>query len=82
MTDLVEQLREYAEIEGSEVGEFLRALCSMASVMSYGASDQFRDAHNTEVQKHLAYMRAHTRIVKKMETRKIEVVDLEWLDDD
>lgn len=77
MGEKIEDLREAAELDGTEIGEFWASLCSVASKLHYGASDEFHRAVVKEIDGQHEYLKSDFEIVETEEifTRKIRSLE-------
>ena len=64
MRKLGEQLEEYAELEGSEAGEYWTILCDL-SQREYAMGDEFAAAVRKELESQLAYIEENCAIVEE-----------------
>ncbi len=55
------ELREYANLEGSELGEYADALCNLSAVVC-SMEPEFAEAYAKELLAQLAWFKANTRI--------------------
>ena len=76
--DHIEELEKYAKLEGCELGEALRDLCSLANYSNY-LSEDFEKAVEKEVKYQLEYFKKNTKIVTNTRTETYEYEELEWL---
>lgn len=78
----LKQLQNYAELEGSEYGDYVRGILSAYYVVntSYGASEEFVESYNHELETVLQFFKENTTIIEH--PRQLTVVDreLEWKD--
>lgn len=74
---MVEELQEYAGLEGSELGEVCHALVYLSNYGSY-VSDAFYEALYTEIESQLANFKTNCRIVGKERIEKYFEQSLEW----
>ena len=79
-----EELSEYAQLEGTEIGEYCNSLLLMRDHHpSHGMSETFDRELETELQHQLEMFRLNTRIVERTEevkeTRTYK--ELEWIDE-
>ena len=76
----VELLREYADLEGSELGELNQQLCNLVGGILDYASQEFQDAIAKEISEQLEYFQTHTRIVEEEIKISHTIRELEFLD--
>jgi GTP-binding protein EngB required for normal cell division len=81
MMSKIEELQKYAELEGTEVGDYLSRLCELESFIYYCAHSNFAQAYDKEVEHQLNYMKMNTKMVTTKMTREIETIELKWIDD-
>lgn len=74
---MVEELREYAELEGSEIGEICLLLYDIYRYSPY-MSESFRKAVEKEVKNQLQNFKDHCKIVDKSEVVTETWKELEW----
>ena len=67
--DYIEELKKYAELEGSELGEALGELCHIANYADY-LSDVFFKAVEKEIIYQLDFLKKNTRIIKRQYTQE------------
>jgi len=79
--DKIEELREYAKIEGSELGEALELLCEIDNLKDY-LSSAFGKAIEKEINYELNFMKNNTKIVVREYTQTNEYKELVWLEED
>jgi len=60
----VEELREYAEYEGSELGELNNQLCNLVGGILDYASEEFQQSVYNEIDEQLKYFKENTKIVE------------------
>jgi hypothetical protein len=72
-----EELIEYSDLEGTELGESCARLCAMSHYSDY-VSESFYAAVIEEMKNQLAMFKRETNIVETTETYTRKVVDLEW----
>ena len=76
--DYIEELKKYAELEGSELGEALGDLCHIANYADY-LSDEFSKAVEKEIIYQLDFLKKHTRIIKRQYTQEYTHEELDWI---
>ena len=74
----IEELKKYAKLEGSEYGEALRDLCSLANYANY-LSEDFEKAVKKEIKNQIKYFKKNTKIVTNTRTETYEYEELDWL---
>ena len=74
----IKELEEYANMEGTEIGELCHVLIRMANYRDY-MSDEFRLALEKEIKSQLNMFKGSTQIVEKVETFTQKFKELEWL---
>ena len=79
--DKIEELREYAKIEGSELGEALELLCEIDNLKDY-LSSAFGKAIEKEIDYELNFMKNNTKIIVREYTQTNEYKELVWLEED
>lgn len=77
MWDDIEFLGEFAELDGTEWGEMVGALCIMAGRIDM-LSDEMADMLMKEIADNAEYVRAHAKIVETTETYTRTTRDIEW----
>jgi hypothetical protein len=77
--DKVEELREYAKIEGAELGEAFDMLCSLDNLKDY-LSPEFGKAIEEEITNQLNYMKKNSRIIIREYTQTNKYEELEWIE--
>jgi len=79
MDQIIEQLREYAELDDREWGKMARALINAWYCRS-SMSDHFVDALENEIREVLSDVQANTQIVENEEvvTHTIKIKELVW----
>lgn len=78
--DKLDDLRDYAEMEDTETGEYWRGLVMMAnSSYTYG-TEEFQKAFEEEIDEQLLYAMMNTTIMEEEteETRRVTRVWLKW----
>lgn len=77
-----EELSMYAELDGTEIGDYFSSLAAMRSHnVDYGMTDEFSAALDKEIADRLAWIKGATRIIEETITPKpVKVKDLEWLE--
>jgi len=76
--EMANELEEYAEMEGTELGELCGTLCSLMNYFDYTRTEEFESAVAAEIEQQLAYFKKHSKVVETEETHKHTVIDLEW----
>lgn len=71
------ELRKYASVEGTEIGEMCTALIQASHFTDY-VSEEFATALLTEMEEQLQNFQENSRIVEHEETFTRKVVYLEW----
>lgn len=74
----LEQLREYYQIEGTELGEFCELLDRMWGYSYCAQTDDFRNALANEILAQLDHFQQNTEIVEEVITKQVVRKDLEW----
>lgn len=80
MTKTTEALTEYTSIDGTEIGEAGSLLVALSAYQPY-LSEEFFDALENEIERHLASYRRSCEIVEKEETITHIVKNLEWIEE-
>lgn len=75
--DDINELSEYARIEGSELGDYCNALIQLYSYRDI-YSNPFGKALAKEIKSQLEHFKKHATIVKRSEVVTHEWMDLEW----
>jgi hypothetical protein len=75
--ELIEQLKVYVNLEGTEIGEACNALCIIAGRMEY-LSEEFQTAVDKELVEQLKMFQEQTTIIERQETRTYTVRELDW----
>lgn len=75
-----DKLKEYAELEGTELGEYLLALISLAKHINM-ASDSLEIALEHEIDLSLEYLSKSCKIIEIEETITRKFKQLEWEED-
>lgn len=68
--DVLEALREYASMEGTELGEYWNLLADTHWRAEYG-SETFQKAIEAEILEQINYIRTHTQVLEHEETKTI-----------
>lgn len=76
---LVEELQEYARLEGSEIGEVCGLLCEIYQYYPSYMSEAFKAALKTEIKENLENFKEHCKIVEKLEEVTERWKELEWI---
>ncbi len=76
---VVNELRGYAELEGTELGETCRELITLAEYSS-SLSSEFLISLKRELERYLDFFKEHCEIVTKTVTVTDEIKELEWYD--
>ena len=71
------ELRKYADAEGAELGEAVRALLDLEAYKPF-LGDRFKRALIYELKDHLDNFKDHARIVTHTETVERTFTELEW----
>ena len=81
ISNIAEELRRYAELDGTEVGEACNLICTLAT--SYGdyIGDEFKEAVYKEIEAQLNFFKNNCKIVSEIIPVQRTVYDLEWNDD-
>lgn len=75
----LEKIQEFAEIEGTELGEALHAILRLQNAHGY-VSDEFHEAVERELEKTYKWIKDYVRIFETEETYTIKFKDYEILD--
>lgn len=73
-----EELEMYANLEGTELGEFCRLLCQIEHYGSMMITDKFSAAVADEIKTQLSNFKEHTTILTFDEAYTREIKELEW----
>lgn len=74
-----EELSDYAELEGSELGEYTTSLLCLSEYNTdHGMGDEFESAIAFELERLLGIFQKHANIVTRTESHTIEKRELEW----
>jgi hypothetical protein len=73
----IEELEEYAMMEGTEIGELCGKLLSLVSLSSY-ASDEFQNSLAREINLQLKNFKENSEIVERTVTETTTYKELEW----
>ncbi len=76
---ILEELAEYASLEGDELGEMLSALITMYGKVSY-TSEEFTAAVEKELREQIAWLRKHVKIVEREVKESYTIQELEFDD--
>lgn len=76
---ILEELAEYASLEGDELGEMLSALITMHGNVSY-TSEEFAEAVDKELREQIAWLRKHVKIVEREVKESYTIQELEFDD--
>jgi len=80
--DKTEKLREYAEIDNSELGELSIKLCELVSGLLDYSSQTFQDTLAQEISEQLEWFQTNTRIVTtEREVVLSPITELEYIND-
>jgi len=81
ISNIAEELRRYAELDGTEVGQACNLICTLAT--SYGdyIGDEFKEAVYKEIETQLNFFKKNCKIVSETIPVQRTVYDLEWNDD-
>lgn len=71
------ELEKYADLDGSELGEYCIALISVYNRRDY-ASPEFETLLDEELSRQLTYFKENCEIVERTETFTRKIRDLEW----
>ncbi len=74
---LIDNLRKYAELEGSNYGDMCLTMCQLLEQYTY-ISDDMLTALVIDMQKQLQYFKDNCEIVKRSITNTSQYVDLKW----
>lgn len=77
-SEMVEELRRVASLEGSEVGEQWESLAMAETAAMYGSSG-FKAAWEKEVREEYDHFISNWRLVTRTETREVEYTVLEFV---
>lgn len=61
--EMIEDISEAANLEGSEIGEYWQALVNFSQFVYYGPSDEFISAFNKEVKEQHSYIKDEFEII-------------------
>jgi len=78
MLEICDALEEYAELEGSELGEACNLLITLTN-FDYCFSESFNNSLVEEIKQQLQNFKDNSKITKKEVTRSYEVEQLEWI---
>lgn len=78
MNSKIMQLEEYAELEGSEIGESCMYLISLYRRRDY-LSNHFINAVELEIDYQLDNFKENCRVVERESTHKYIIKELEWI---
>ena len=85
MKEIIEELREYAELEGSELGDSCEMLILIYQSYSECFSDEFLCAMEKEIRFQLQYFKDNSKIIEITEVspqKEWISKDLEWKEQD
>lgn len=77
LREKAEELRKYADLEGTEIGELCNALIAVAYRAEY-SSEEFIAALDKELTEQLDNFKQNATIVSRDETFTRKVIELEW----
>jgi hypothetical protein len=80
MNKQIDELQEYADLDGTEWGEAMEALCNLACRGRGYLDEEFMSGVLEEIGKELTYVRDNAIIVDETETIIRTVKSLEWND--
>jgi len=72
------ELNEYIELEGTELGEVCSYLVSISHYWDY-LSEEFQKCLESEIKSQLDYFKNNTKIVQEIITHKSVSKKLEWI---
>ena len=76
-----EELSEYVQLEGTEIGEYCNSLLIMRGYNTdHGMSDRFDNVLEAELSFWLLNFRKYAKITEKTETETRTYKELEWID--
>jgi len=81
ISNIAEELRRYAELDGTEVGEACNLICTLATSYSDYIGDEFKEAVYKEIEAQLNFFKNNCKIVSEIIPVQQTVYDLEWNDD-
>ena len=82
ISNIAEELRRYAELDGTEVGEACNLICTLATSYSDYIGDEFKEALYKEIEEHLHFFKKNCKIINvECEHMNDIYMDLEWNDD-
>jgi len=81
ISNIAEELRRYAELDGTEVGEACNMICTLAGTYNDYIGDEFKEALYKEIEEHLHFFKKNCKIVSETIPVQQTVYDLEWNDD-
>ena len=73
----IDELQKYAELEGTEVGEFCSMLCQIAQYPDY-MTNEFFAAVEKEIYAQLSNFKSNARIVETKKTLTHTITELGW----
>ena len=74
LLELKEELENYANIEGTELGDYCLGLCSLVSYTNYLCSPEFKKILEEEMKSFLREFETRCEIVEKEETYKVKTL--------
>lgn len=75
--EIVSKLQNYAQLEGTELGEACSLLCRLYNYSPY-LGESFNKSLLDEIRGQLHNFVAHSKIVTRVETTKLNIQELEW----
>jgi len=78
LQDKTNELEEYTQLEGTEIGELCNALIAVAHRKDYCSSKKFIKALEQEIDEQLKNFKDHCKIVEREVVTKDKVRELEW----
>jgi len=81
LKEMAAQLKDYSQLEGTEVGEYWASLAEVADRVEFGGSPEFVAAVIKEATDQLAWISTHTRIESREVTTTRKVPELIFLDE-
>jgi len=74
----LEELEKYAKLEGSELGDAISDLCSLANNSDYLSND-FAKSIMKELKYQLEYFKKNTKIITSTSTNTYTYEELKWV---
>lgn len=74
----LEELRAYADLEGTEVGDYVSLLLALKEQCSWQMEVSFANELDEELMRQLTMFRTRTKIVERTVTETRTIRELEW----